>query len=265
MHWVEVNGVSLRYRSEGVGPPLVLIHEIGGTLESWDGLAPALAERFQLLRYDQRGSGGSEKVRHPFGLTALVSDLDALLEKLDLPPPFHLVGAALGAAQAVILAAHRPGQVGSLVLLNPALEVDASRSALMRSRALRAEQEGLRATLSLTLDRSWPPGDSSPTRETYRARYLANDPYGFARQNEALLDLSTVLPPLREIRCPTLVLAGARDAVRPPPLVRQAADAIPGSRFAILDTAHFMAAEAPGPLSEELRRFYDGILTAAAA
>ncbi|MFC7555088.1 alpha/beta fold hydrolase [Pseudoroseomonas wenyumeiae] len=105
---MEVNGVSLRYALEGEGPVLVLVHEIGGSLESWNGVVPELARRFRVLRYDQRGAGGSEKPRQPFGLKTLVEDLDALLAALSLPAPFHLVGAAMGAAQAVMLAARRP-------------------------------------------------------------------------------------------------------------------------------------------------------------
>jgi 3-oxoadipate enol-lactonase len=259
MHWVEVNGACLRYQVEGRGPTLVLVHEIGGTLESWDGVAPGLARRFRVLRYDQRGAGGSEKVRQPFGLDTLVDDLDALLNRLGLPAPFHLMGAAMGAAQAVMLARRRAGQVGSLALLNPALEIDPSRAALMRARARQAEVEGVRATLPLTLDRSWPPHPASPARERYRARYLANDPYGFARQNEALLDLA-VMPLLGALDCPTLLLAGSRDTVRPPGLVRRAAEAIPGSRFAELDTAHFMAAEAPAALLGHLAAFHGTLL-----
>jgi 3-oxoadipate enol-lactonase len=258
LDWVEVNGVSLRYALEGEGPVLVLIHEIGGSLESWDGVVPELARRFRVLRYDQRGAGGSEKPRQPFGLDALVTDLDALLAALRLLAPFHLAGAAMGAAQAVMLAARRPGQVASLVLLNPALEIDPARAELMRERARQTEERGLRATLPMTLDRSWPP-DGSEARARYRGRYLANDPYGFARQNEALLDVA-VGELLGGLGCPVLLLAGTRDAVRPPELVRRAARRIPGSRFAEVDAAHFTAAEAPAALLRRLRPFHDEVL-----
>ncbi|MCG7360085.1 alpha/beta hydrolase [Roseomonas sp. ACRSG] len=261
MDWAEVNGVSLRYTLQGEGPLLVLIHEIGGSLESWDGVVPELSRRFHVLRYDQRGAGGSEKPRQPFGLETLVSDLDALLAALRLHSPFHLVGAAMGAAQAVMLAARRPGEVASLALLNPALEIDPARAGLMRDRARQAEEQGLRATLPLTLDRSWPP-DGSGARARYRARYLANDPYGFARQNEALLEVA-VESLLGALACPVLLLAGTRDAVRPPELVRCAARRIPGSRFAEVDAAHFTAAEAPAALLRHLGAFHDEVLAKA--
>ena len=64
MPFIDANGVSLHYELAGArGPSVVLLHELGGTLNSWDAVAPRLAARFRVLRYDQRGAGLSEKVR----------------------------------------------------------------------------------------------------------------------------------------------------------------------------------------------------------
>ena len=65
MPWIEANGISIYYKLAGKGPVVVLMHELGGTLDSWDEVAPGLSENFTVLRYDQRGSGLSEKVREP--------------------------------------------------------------------------------------------------------------------------------------------------------------------------------------------------------
>lgn len=260
MDWAECNGVSLRYRLQGQGPTVVLVHEMGGDLESWDGVAPGLARRFRVLRHDGRGAGGSEKVRAPFTLDDLRDDLDALLDRLGLPAPFHLVGAAMGAAVAILLAGRHPSRVGSLVLLNPATEVDEARAASMRERAARIAAEGVRAAMPLTLDRSWPPaarGDGAAF-ERYRGRYLGNDPHGLALQNGALAGVSLGDLPER-IACPTIVLAGAKDAIRPPETVRAFAARIPGSLFDVLDTAHFMAPQAPAGLLARLQPFYDAV------
>ena len=66
MPWLDANGVSIHYQLAGSGPSLVLLHEMGGTLDSWDGIFPAMSARFRTLRYDQRGFGWSEKMRQPF-------------------------------------------------------------------------------------------------------------------------------------------------------------------------------------------------------
>ncbi|HYQ07700.1 MAG TPA: alpha/beta fold hydrolase [Xanthobacteraceae bacterium] len=59
--FVDANGVSLHSALAGAGRSVVLLHELGGTLNSWDGVVPRLAEHFRVLRYDQRGAGLSEK------------------------------------------------------------------------------------------------------------------------------------------------------------------------------------------------------------
>ncbi|WP_152613597.1 alpha/beta fold hydrolase, partial [Inquilinus limosus] len=83
MSWIQANGAVLRYELSGRGgPPLVLVHEMGGTLESWDAVAPVLARSRQVLRYDMRGSGLSEKVRGTLALGTLADDLAALMDRL---------------------------------------------------------------------------------------------------------------------------------------------------------------------------------------
>src|SRR5579871_1584334 len=64
MEFAEINGGGMRYELSGTGErTIVLVHEMGGTLESWDGVAPLFATSRQVLRYDFRGSGLSQKVR----------------------------------------------------------------------------------------------------------------------------------------------------------------------------------------------------------
>src|SRR5262249_58686853 len=133
--FVDANGVSLHYALAGTGRSVVLMHELGGTLHSWDGVAPRLAEHFRLLRYDQRGAGHSEKVRQEFTNDILVEDFEALAAAMALPPPYHFVTVAAAATQALRFAEKYPDRVGALVLCNPAPGVDPSRAAVLDERA----------------------------------------------------------------------------------------------------------------------------------
>ena len=120
MPWTDANGISIHYHFSGeAGPVVVLLHEMGGTLDSWDDVAPGLGKRFRVLRYDQRGAGLSEKVRQGYGNDAVVEDLAALLRALDLPPPYHLVAVAAAATHVLGFMERYPQQVKSLVLCNP--------------------------------------------------------------------------------------------------------------------------------------------------
>lgn len=84
MPWIEANGASLRYELSGSGKEtLVLVHEAGGCLESYEDALPGLEKEFCVLRYDQRGFGFSEKVRE-LNFETVVADLAGLLDALKI-------------------------------------------------------------------------------------------------------------------------------------------------------------------------------------
>ena len=86
----------------------------------------------------------------------------------------------------------------------------------------------MRAVIPITLDKSWPPeiGDRA-AYATYRGRYLAHDPVCFGAINRAIAR-SNVTHLAKDIRTPTMVVAGRFDKVRPPAASEQFAQTIPG-------------------------------------
>ena len=86
MDFIELDGLSLRFELGGKdGRTLVLVHEMGGSLESWDDVAPRLAQSRRILRYDTRGAGMSQKVRGQLGIDTMADDIAALLDALGPP------------------------------------------------------------------------------------------------------------------------------------------------------------------------------------
>ena len=254
--WITANGISIHYRLDGKGgPSVVLLHEMGGTLDSWDAIAPGLAGSFRVLRYDQRGAGLSEKVRQPFTFETQVDDLEAVLDALALTPPFHFVTVAAATAQALRFMERHPSRIGSFVFCNPLAGIDPSRASALDERADFTAREGMRAALGVTLDKSWPSDIGDPAAyETYRGRYLANDPVCFAAINRALAR-TNVTHLVKRIACPTMIVAGRFDQVRPPAGSEQMAGDISGARFELIDAVHMMPAQAPGPLLALLKSF----------
>jgi 3-oxoadipate enol-lactonase len=254
---MDANGVSLHYELAGKnGASVVLLHELGGTLHSWDAVAPRLAERFRVLRYDQRAAGCSEKVRHDFSNDMLVDDFEALAKAVGLPPPYSFVTVAAAATQSLRFLERHPDQVSALVLCNPAPGVDASRAAALDERAAFAMREGMRASLPTTLALSYPPqlGERA-AYDAYLGRYLGNDPVGFALGFRTLAR-TNMLHMLPQIRCPTMVVAGRHDTVRPHAGTAELAKKIPGARFELIEEAgHFMPAQAPQQLLALLEDF----------
>jgi 3-oxoadipate enol-lactonase len=254
--FIDANGVSLHHELTGTrGPSVVLLHELGGTLNSWNAVAPRLAPRYRVLRYDQRGSGLSEKVRQEFSNDVLVDDFVALAKAVHLDPPYHFVTVAAAATQALRFLEKHPGQVGSLVLCNPAPGVDPSRAAALDERAAFAMREGMRASLPTTLDISYPPTlGTREDYEAYRGRYLGNDPVGFGYGFRALAR-TNMLHMLPQIRCPTMVVAGRHDTVRPHAGTAELAKKISGARFELIEAGHFMPTQGPEPLVKLLEDF----------
>ena len=92
----------------------------------------------------------------------------------------------------------------------------------------------------------------------FRARWLGNDPASYAAIYRMLVgtDLQDELP---RIACPVLVLGGALDRVRPPALAEPVARAIPGARYAVLRTGHYMAVETPELVAAAIGEFLDEV------
>jgi 3-oxoadipate enol-lactonase len=249
------NGISIHYRLAGNGPSLVLLHEMGGTLDGWDDIVPGLSDKFKVLRYDQRGAGLSEKVRQPYDNDTLVDDLEAVIDGAKLQPPYHVVTVAAATAQALVYMQRHPSTIASFTFCNPLSGVDPSRAGVLDQRADLVARDGMREALSITLDKSWPAdiGDRG-AYEAYRGRYLANDPVSFGLVNRALAR-TNVTHLVKEIACPTMIVAGRFDQVRPAAGSEQMASDIEGARFELIDAVHMMPAQAPDALLDLLKDF----------
>lgn len=256
MGFIDVNGVSLRYEFRaGTEPALVLLHEMGGTLETWDDCVALMPGR-TILRYDGRGAGLSQKVRPPLSFDALVGDLHALIVALAIDTPVAIAGCAVGAAVAIGYAARHPGNVAALVLMSPATGIEPSKRKATLATAEEIEQGALRARVEQRLDHTFPKALRTDDRRVrdFRARALANDPvsYGAYYRMLADLDLSAALS---AIRCPTLVLAGEYDGTRPPDMVKSATATIPGAIFEIVPSGHVMPALTPELISQRITSY----------
>jgi 3-oxoadipate enol-lactonase len=256
--WTSANGVSIYYKTAGQsGPVIVLLHEMGGTLDSWDAVAPGLAENFRVLRYDQRGAGLSEKVRQQYSNDDAVGDLEAVLKSAGLEPPYSFVSVAAAATQVLRFLEKHPDQVKSIVLCNPAPGVDPSRAGALVERAEQAEKLGMSGVMGITLDKSYPPTLGEPAAyEAYRGRYLANDPVGFGLAHR-MLAATNMLHMLSKVNVPAMVVAGKHDTVRPPAGTEELSKKIPGARFELIEEAgHFLPTTGPKTLVRLLKDFF---------
>jgi 3-oxoadipate enol-lactonase len=257
MQFIEANGVGLRCELTGSGErTVVLIHEMGGSLESWDEVAPRLAGRRRVLRYDTRGAGLSEKVRGALSIDTMVDDLAALMDTLGITGTVALAGIAVGGAIALHAAARLPERISAAVVGSPAIGIAPDRRAVVLVGVDRLEREGMRSVVDDSMTNGYPPELRADAARfaAFRARWLGNDPASYAAIYRMLAG-SHLQEELARIACPVLVLGGALDRVRPPALAEPVARAIPGARYKLLQTGHYMAVETPGLVAAAIGDF----------
>lgn len=261
MNYIEVNGAGLRYELSGAGEhTLVLVHEMGGTLESWDDVVPLLNGTRRILRYDTRGAGMSQKIRGDLHIDTMADDIAALLDALDIKGKVALCGVAVGGATSLHFAARYPQRTSAVVVGSPATGLAPDRRAAGLERAAQIEREGTSGAVESSMLTGYAPelrGDGV-RYATFRARWLGNDPGSFAEIYRMLTRLE-MEDELRALACPVLVIGGTYDRVRPPPAAEAVAELIPGSRYLELPTGHYMATATPELVADAVNNFLTSV------
>ena len=257
MPFIEINGAALRYDLTGSGTKtLVLVHEMGGTLESWDDVLPALSQGRRVLRYDTRGAGLSEKIRGTANIDVFADDIAGLLDALDIKGRVAIAGIAVGGAIAIHFAARHANRTAALIPMGPATAIPPERLEATLGAADRMEHGGIRPGIEPVLLTTYPEilrGDKARFARV-RCQRLGNDPGSQAAIYRMLagLDLSADYP---KITCPTVFLAGIHDGLRPPATVEPLVRLIKGARFEALETAHFMSQQTPELVADRMTKF----------
>ena len=219
----DARGVRIRTFEAGSGPTIALLHGLGGAASNWTLVAPPLAERFHVLVPDLPGHGGSS------ALPAPVETLDPYADRIGslLPEPAVLVGHSLGAVVALRLAARRPELVRGVVLAGAAGIVTGTRRSQRAIALLGLIKPGRRisrfsravsassilrvlvfSAVAVADPRRLPPLAS----EGFLAGSATHT--GLREAGDALVRTDPRAD-LERLRCPALVLHGARDAQVP--------------------------------------------------
>jgi pimeloyl-ACP methyl ester carboxylesterase/DNA-binding CsgD family transcriptional regulator len=253
------DGLRLAYAVAGAGPPLVkaahwLSHvEHDWQTPLWKPWLTAMADRWTLVRYDERGCGLSDREAGPFALDDWLHDLEVVVNACGLER-FALTGMSQGGPIAVEYAARFPERVTHLVLYGTYL----------RGRARRGDGDRFRKetdTLLRLIELGW--GQSgSPYSEVFASLFLDSPDAEQRRLFSELQRLSAspataaamvaafdtidVSDVARRVTVPTLVLHARGDRRVPFEEARRAASLIPGARLVALDGAsHIIQKDEP--------------------
>ena len=235
----------------GAGPSVVMVHGLGGSSGSFELLMPAL-DGYCALRPDLPGAGRSALRPGRPGLAGLATAVRECMRAAGASRA-HLVGHSMGALICQHIAADAPEAVVSLALFGALLEPAPTARATLAERAREARTAGMAGIAEAVSAGSLGPDSAGGAACAFvRESVLRQSPTGYAAHCEAL---AAAHPARHEaIRCPTLLVHGADDAVAPPAAAKRIRDAVEGARFETLPgVGHWPMLEAPARAAELLR------------
>ena len=257
MPFVTVNSTRLFYRLEGRAerPVLLLSHSIGTDHGMWVPQAADLLPHFQILRYDTRGHGASDAPKGEYSIELLGRDVLGLADALGIKE-FAFCGLSLGGAIGQWLAIHSADRLTALILANTSPQFGPRSN--WETRIKMVSEGGMKAIVDMVMQRFFSPGTLAHG-EVYASAVKSvvsgTDPTGYAGCCAALRDADS-REWLRQIRVPTLVIAGDRDVSTPwdghgEILARE----ISGARAVRLPAAHLSNLERPRSFTTALLEF----------
>lgn len=255
---ITANGIGFNCRIDGPdgAPPLLLSNSLATNLSMWDPQVEALQRSFRVVRYDQRGHGGTDAPVGRYTFATLIADAVAVLDALGIARA-HVGGVSMGGATALGLAELHPGRVDRVVVCcTPAKSTPAS-TRQWEDRIRIATDGGMEALVEPTLAR-WFPAEVLAARpphvEAVRAMIRATPRHGFIGCAAALADhdfagaVATVLQPV-------LFVAGERDGANPAAM-RDLHARLRGSRYVEIEGAgHICNLDRPEEFTGAVRDF----------
>lgn len=259
---VQVEGLELDARVIGEGPPLLLIAGLGATKSSWYRLEPLLAKHFQLISFDNRGAGVSDKPNVPYSMAMLADDARRLAAKLGYQKSL-VFGVSMGGMIAQELALRHPEAVDGLVLGSTFCGGDRSAwptwsdLASMLWVRRQTEEELTRGVLRLLYSER-----SRRERAAEIAADVAQNPpstpaWAFLRQFQAIARHDTC-GRLKRFAKPTLILHGSEDRLVPVANAHRLARLLPSATLRVFDQCgHAFFLEEPDEVARLVCEFYE--------
>jgi 3-oxoadipate enol-lactonase len=238
MSTVQSNGINLYYEVHGEGQPLLFIHGLGSSTRDWEFQVPEFSRSYQVITFDLRGHGQSDKPAGPYSVPMFAADLAGLLQALRIGSA-HIVGISLGGGIAFQFAVDYPAMVKTLTIVNsgPALGGTPEQAQLETERRVGIVQQlGMDAMGQALSGTLFPKPGHAALRETFVKRWAENDPQAYIHATRSMLGWN-VIDKLGSIRCPTLVLSSDQDYS--PVAVKEAyVKLMPNAQLVVISDAH---------------------------
>ncbi|MBH61652.1 MAG: 3-oxoadipate enol-lactonase [Alphaproteobacteria bacterium] len=263
MDRISANGIDIAYRFDGPSetaaatPCVMLCNGIMSNFSMWDQQIPALIDRYRVLRFDNRGHGGTELTPPPYSMETLAADACGLLDALGIDQ-VHFVGASLGGMVGQLFAVRHPERLKSLAFLGT-LSVMGPVD-MWNDRFTAVQSDGLAALMPTMMERWFTPEFSQSHADVVAdvvANVTATAVDGYIGCGSAIRDMDQTSI-LKDIKAPTLVMGGGEDPGVPLSATAMIHESIPRAEKVIIEGArHLFGIEKPEETNRALRRFLD--------
>jgi len=232
----------------------------GTQCNQWFSQIPEFSKYYQVINFDNRGVGKSERPNYPYTMKHFVDDIIALLDYLNIETT-HVCGISMGGMIALQLVLAHPDRVKKLVLLATSAhgsDVDNLLRFIEQGEKLPVESRA-KGTLQLLFSKSYQ--EKILSDETLWKEFLkrfTEDPttiQDYRNQANAIRE-HDVRDRLGEIHKPTLVMVGSNDILLPPRYSRKIAKGIPNAELIVLSgPGHGLIVEAADQVNAKVLDF----------
>jgi 3-oxoadipate enol-lactonase len=257
---VNANGININYQIDGPegAPWLIFSNSLMTNLSMWDDQVADLKKDFRILRYDQRGHGGTDVPTGKYSFDTLTQDVIALMDALSIKRA-HFVGLSMGGMTALFLAQRHADRFDRIIPCDCGPASTPVSAQQWKERIDLGAEKGMDALAEPTVGRWFPTefvATKAPVLDKIRAM-IRTTPYdGFAGCAYALSDFD-LKPGLAGIKNPILLICGTKDATYPG--IQAINAAVPGSALVNIEGAgHISNVEQPEKFTKAIRDFLKG-------
>jgi pimeloyl-ACP methyl ester carboxylesterase len=258
---IHADGLELTVETFGDGPPLVFAHGLTGNRQGSRAQFAALAERYRVVIYDQRGHGDSTPITDPAGydVERMADDMAAVMDALDIGRAI-VGGESMGAATTLLFALRHPERVDKLLLTAPAFGDRANPdSQRLKDMGKAIATLGIDEFLKLAAVRQRDELGWSPHVIAYVAeKFRSHPPASLATALQTVPDwrVFSDLSVVSRLTCPVCLVAWENDPLHPIELARRLAATFPNAR---LETVRPLPAifENPAIVANVYRKFLE--------
>jgi 3-oxoadipate enol-lactonase len=257
------DGATLAYTLRAAPTPdavkLVLIHSLALDRSIWDEVVARLETNADILTYDCRGHGLSDRRATTYTAELFARDLAALLDHVGWPQA-TIAGCSMGGCVALAFAGAFPQRTSALGLIDTTAWYGPKAAANFKERADAARAKGMAALFDFQSTR-WFSDDFRAKHPEVLKRtldvFVASDVECYAATCQLLGAVDTRAH-LAGFRMPVAIVVGEEDYATPVDMARELHAAIPESTLTILPKArHLTPIEFPDQIASQLRALID--------